>query len=204
MYTFCCLHSMVRPNVLTDLGKRLGGGVERLLTATLKHLPLAWCSATLVGRSIIVLGGTGSRVWSLKEVTPPFHPIAFTGTLSLVDANQAFSADACSCKIWMAGWMPTTATKSLQVYSLDIDTWLWKEHTADVVGDVPPPRCGHTVVALPGDRYLLVFGGGIPEQDTFFGTASVLDTYTWLWSNPLITVRLQTFLPHSINNQLNL
>ena len=26
------------------------------------------CSATLVGKSIIVLGGTGTRAWSLKEV----------------------------------------------------------------------------------------------------------------------------------------
>jgi hypothetical protein len=73
---------------------------------------------------------------------------------------------------------------------LDIDTWAWKEHTADVVGDVPMPRCGHTVVALPGDRHLLLFGGGIPEQGTFFGTVSILDTHTWLWSTPTIKVRL--------------
>ena len=75
------------------------------------------------------------------------------------------------------------------MYSLSIETWLWKEHTADVEGEAPSPRSGHSAVALPGGRYLLVFGGGIPDQDTFFGNVSLLDTYTWTWSLPTITVR---------------
>lgn len=28
----------------------------------------------------------------------------------------------------------------LQVYSLSIDSWVWREHTSAVDGDVPSPR----------------------------------------------------------------
>lgn len=79
---------------------------------------------------------------------------------------------------------------SSQVYSLSIENWHWKEHTADVEGEAPTPRSGHSAVALPGDRFLLVFGGGIPDQNAFFGTVSLLDTFTWTWTVPTITVRL--------------
>jgi hypothetical protein len=47
-----------------------------------------------------------------------------------------------------------------QVYSLRVGSWQWREHTADVTGEAPSPRSGHAAVALPGDRHLLVFGGG--------------------------------------------
>ena len=77
-----------------------------------------------------------------------------------------------------------------QVYSLSIENWHWKEHTADVEGEAPTPRSGHSAIALPGDRFLLVFGGGIPDQNAFFGTVSLLDTFTWTWTTPTITVSI--------------
>ena len=74
----------------------------------------------------------------------------------------------------------------MQVYSLTIETMQWREHTSFVDGESPSPRSGHTALALPGDRYLLVYGGGLPENDTFYGTLSVLDTHSWTWSTPTL------------------
>ena len=41
----------------------------------------------------------------------------------------------------------------VQVYSLSVESWQWKEHTAVVEGEAPTPRSGHSAVALPGERY---------------------------------------------------
>lgn len=57
-------------------------------------------------------------------------------------------------------------------------------------GEAPSPRSGHTAVALPGERYLVVFGGGIPENNCFFSTVALLDTWTWTWTVPTLQVRL--------------
>ena len=39
-------------------------------------------------------------------------------------------------------------------------------------------------------RHLLVFGGGIPDTNTFFSKVAVLDTHTWTWSYPPLQVCL--------------
>lgn len=70
-----------------------------------------------------------------------------------------------------------------------MENWQWKEHTSIVEGEAPTPRSGHSAVALPGGRFLLVFGGGIPENDTFYSTVAVLDTHSWTWFTPLLEVR---------------
>lgn len=57
-----------------------------------------------------------------------------------------------------------------------------------VEGEPPTPRTGHSAAALPGDRHLVVFGGGIPHDDIYYSTVSVLDTYTWTWATPLLQV----------------
>ena len=35
-----------------------------------------------------------------------------------------------------------------------------------------------------------MFGGGIPDTNTFFSTVAVLDTHTWTWSYPTLQVSL--------------
>lgn len=86
----------------------------------------------------------------------------------------------------------------IQVYSVTIGSWQWREHTPEVDGDVPTPRSGHTAVALPDGRHLAVFGGGDANRDIFYSSVSILDTVTWRWSTPKIQVRLASALknPH--------
>lgn len=69
-----------------------------------------------------------------------------------------------------------------QVYSLNIDTWKWSEHTAEVEGEAPSPRYGHAAVALPDQRHLVTFGGSDGDDDVYFSSIAVLDTYTWRWT----------------------
>lgn len=70
----------------------------------------------------------------------------------------------------------------MQVYSLSPSSWAWKEHTSEVQGDVPTSRSGHSAVALPGGRYLLLFGGGDATDAIYLSSAHILDTVTWHWS----------------------
>lgn len=75
-----------------------------------------------------------------------------------------------------------------QVYSVQLGSWKWAEHTSEVEGEVPTPRSGHTAVALPDGRHLALFGGGDADRDLFYSSVSVLDTATWRWSTPKIQV----------------
>ena len=76
-----------------------------------------------------------------------------------------------------------------QVYSLHIETWTWREHTADVSGDAPPPLFGATAAVLPGERHLLLFGG-TPGRGGAAPTnaIAVLDTYEWRYYSPAVLV----------------
>ena len=76
-----------------------------------------------------------------------------------------------------------------QVYSLDVDSFKWSEHTPDVSGDPPSPRDCHSAVALPDGRHILVFGGGDSDAEVFFSSVALLDTQTWRWSSPKLQVR---------------
>ena len=114
-----------------------------------------------------------------------------------------------------------------QVYSLSLDGWVWKEHTAgkhpspiclcvhnksnaanrslhavEVEGEPPSPRSGHSTVALPGDRHLLVFGGGFVPDDIFYSNVAILDTFTWTWSSPPLEVHRTIFCIHVPNTLL--
>jgi hypothetical protein len=79
-----------------------------------------------------------------------------------------------------------------QVYSVQVGSWKWTEHTSEVEGDAPTPRSGHTAVALPDGRHLVLFGGGDADKDLFYSGVSVLDTATWTWSSPRIQVPLSS------------
>ena len=76
----------------------------------------------------------------------------------------------------------------LQVYSLQLGSWKWTEHTSEVGGDAPAPRSGHTAVALPDGRHLALFGGGDSDKDLFYANVAVLDTLSWQWSTPKLQV----------------
>ncbi len=84
-----------------------------------------------------------------------------------------------------------------QVYSLDVDTFKWSEHTPDVSGDPPSPRDCHSAVALPDGRHILVFGGGDSNAEIFFSSVALLDTQTWRWSSPKLQVRRRDNLASS-------
>ena len=90
----------------------------------------------------------------------------------------------------------------MQVYSLDIDTWKWAEHTPDVSGDAPSPRYGHTAVALPDERHIVTFGGGDADDDMFYSSIAVLDTYTWHWSTPKIQASLRLCMQSCMLGQM--
>lgn len=77
---------------------------------------------------------------------------------------------------------------SLQVYSLSIDGWQWREHTPDVEGAIPEARYGHAAAALEGHA-LLLCAGGDAEAGRFRSDVAVLDTRTWRWSAPATVVR---------------
>ena len=74
------------------------------------------------------------------------------------------------------------------MYSLQLDSWKWTEHTSEVEGDHPVPRSGHAAVALPDGRHLALFGGGDADKDLFFANVAILDTLTWRWSTPKLQV----------------
>lgn len=77
-----------------------------------------------------------------------------------------------------------------QVYSLQLDSWKWTEHTSEVEGEAPAPRSGHTAVALPDGRHLALFGGGDSDKDLFYANVAILDTLTWRWSTPKLQVHI--------------
>ncbi len=54
---------------------------------------------------------------------------------------------------------------------------------------MPSPRSGHSAVALPDGRHLLLFGGGDLKRDLFHSGCVLLDTHTWRWRTPRIQVR---------------
>ncbi len=85
-------------------------------------------------------------------------------------------------------WVNQNAGVPAQVYSVQVGSWKWTEHTSEVEGDAPQPRSGHTAVALPDGRHLALFGGGDADKDLFYSSVSVLDTATWRWSTPKIQV----------------
>jgi len=87
--------------------------------------------------------------------------------------------------------MHETDDGSLQVYSLQLDSWKWTEHTSEVEGDAPAPRSGHAAVALPDGRHLALFGGGDSDKDLFYANVAILDTLTWRWSTPKLQVSFQ-------------
>ena len=60
---------------------------------------------------------------------------------------------------------------------------------AQVEGDVPQPRSGHSAAALADGRHVLLFGGGDAGRDSFFSTAALLDTHAWRWSTPKFQAR---------------
>ena len=74
------------------------------------------------------------------------------------------------------------------MYSLQLDSWKWTEHTSEVEGDAPAPRSGHAAVALPDGRHLALFGGGDSDKDLFYANVAILDTLTWRWSTPKLQV----------------
>ena len=100
------------------------------------------------------------------------HPLV-TGAHN--EALHVLLAVVCYCAAW-------------QVYSLDVDTFKWSEHTPDVSGDPPSPRDCHSAVALPDGRHILVFGGGDSDAEVFFSSVALLDTQTWRWSSPKLQV----------------
>ena len=53
---------------------------------------------------------------------------------------------------------------------------------------MPSPRSGHSAVALPDGRHLLLFGGGDLKRDLFHSGCALLDTHTWRWRSPRIQV----------------
>ena len=77
---------------------------------------------------------------------------------------------------------------TVQVYTLNTETWKWTEHTSEVEGESPSPRFGHCAVALPDDRHLATFGGCDQREDMFFSSVALLDTLTWRWNTPKIQV----------------
>ena len=77
---------------------------------------------------------------------------------------------------------------TLQVYTLNTETWKWTEHTSEVEGESPSPRFGHCAVALPDNRHLATFGGCDQREDMFFSSVALLDTLTWRWNTPKIQV----------------
>lgn len=42
----------------------------------------------------------------------------------------------------------------MQVYSLTVDNFHWKEHTSQVEGEAPSPRGGHSACAMPVGHYV--------------------------------------------------
>ena len=75
------------------------------------------------------------------------------------------------------------------MYSLQLDSWKWTEHTSEVEGESPAPRSGHAAVALPDGRHLALFGGGDADKDLFYANLAILDTLTWRWSAPKLQVK---------------
>ncbi|CAG9467078.1 unnamed protein product [Pedinophyceae sp. YPF-701] len=95
--------------------------------------PRAYHSCTVVGRRAVVMGGTGVRTWSMREV-----------------------------------------------YSYDLDTQKWTEHTGRVEGEAPAQRHGHAAAAVGSDK-VVVFGGMCADPEEYFGDLALLDTASWTW-----------------------
>ncbi|BDA42375.1 probable acyl-CoA-binding domain-containing protein 5 at C-terminar half [Coccomyxa sp. Obi] len=96
------------------------------------------------------------------------------------------SATLVGQRIIIIGGLGSRVWSCKEVYSVQLGSWKWAEHTSEVEGEVPTPRSGHTAVALPDGRHLALFGGGDADRDLFYSSVSVLDTATWRWSTPKI------------------
>lgn len=84
----------------------------------------------------------------------------------------------------------TVPVPTVQVYTLNTETWKWTEHTSEIEGEAPSPRYGHAAVALPDGRHLATFGGCDQADHMFFSSIALLDTVTWRWTTPKIQASL--------------
>ena len=71
-----------------------------------------------------------------------------------------------------------SVTDTLQV--LDTEIFVW--YPPVVSGDSPTPRSGHSATFLPDSDEVVVFGG--VKGSKFMNTLCVLNTKTWVWTNP--------------------
>ncbi|KAK9791169.1 hypothetical protein WJX73_004753 [Symbiochloris irregularis] len=144
---------------------------------------------TLPDGRLLIFGGmdTGGKyhndIWIMHPLRLTWHKLTKAVRGAPPKARAYHTATLVGNRVVVLGGNNAKLHWALkEVYTLSIDTFTWKEHTSEVEGEAPSPRCGHSAVAHPDGRHLLVFGGGNSEAGNFTSTLSILDTHTWRWT----------------------
>eukprot|EP00026_Physarum_polycephalum_P006410 Phypoly_transcript_06452.p1 GENE.Phypoly_transcript_06452~~Phypoly_transcript_06452.p1 ORF type:complete len:578 (+),score=110.38 Phypoly_transcript_06452:107-1735(+) len=143
--------------------------------------------AVAIGKKIWVHGGFdghgtyfGVSVFDVEESTWTY--IETTGDKPSARTNHA--AAAIGKYIYVYGGIKRSTHDSSvledlgDMYVLDTETYEWREEQC---ANMPPPRCGHKMLAMRGKLYL--FGGGAGEDwATTYNDINVYDPQTKTWT----------------------
>ncbi|KAK9816715.1 hypothetical protein WJX72_004117 [[Myrmecia] bisecta] len=147
--------------------------------------PRAYHTATLVGKRVIVLGGAGSRTWSLKEVySLHVEGWKWTEHTSEVDGEPPCARSGHSAialpdgrhLLTYGGWAGESEVCYSDVAILDTQTWRWTTPRVEGVAR-PSGRAGHAtaLVHLEGGRSVLLLHGGRSKDDKLCRDTWVLE-----------------------------
>ncbi|KAG5500546.1 hypothetical protein JKF63_03640 [Porcisia hertigi] len=78
----------------------------------------------------------------------------------------------------------------VELFQLNLDTWVWSTFPIATYGARPPPRFGHSVTMAQGDGCLLMFGG-VGAGRTYLNDLHILDLNTRVWR--------EVFIPFGVN-----
>ncbi|KAG5474462.1 hypothetical protein LSCM1_03246 [Leishmania martiniquensis] len=78
----------------------------------------------------------------------------------------------------------------VELFQLNLDTWVWSSNSIPTYGAMPPPRFGHSVTMVKEDACLLMLGG-VGAGRTYLNDLHVLDLRTRVWR--------EVFIPFGVN-----
>ncbi|KAI5685858.1 Galactose oxidase [Leishmania braziliensis] len=73
----------------------------------------------------------------------------------------------------------------VELFQLNLDTWVWSSNLISTYGVKPPPRFGHSVTMVKEDACLLMLGG-VGAGRTYLNDLHVLDLKTRVWREVFI------------------
>ena len=116
-------------------------------------------------------GVTNAELWGLDVGDGSWT--ALTASSDGPSGLQRHAATHADGVVWVHGGYDADAVLQQSLWSLDTDTWQWREHTW--TGEGPSPRADHMLVAF--DDKLYAWGGDVEDTDIW-----VYDLLSGEWS----------------------